>query len=63
MVQEENDVSYKVADAAATVVQDLLPTLHFTCTAWSRMTESFANQTIEKYWCFLSHNSHSLNFF
>jgi hypothetical protein len=32
MVQEENDVSYKVADAAATVVQDLLPTLHFTCT-------------------------------
>jgi hypothetical protein len=33
MVQEENDVSCKVADAAATVVQDLLPTLHFTCTA------------------------------
>jgi hypothetical protein len=29
MAEEENDVPYVVADAAAAVKQDLLPTLHF----------------------------------
>jgi hypothetical protein len=29
MAEEENDVPYDVADAAAAVKQDLLPTLHF----------------------------------
>jgi hypothetical protein len=31
-------------------------------TAWSTMTESVGNETIEKYWCFLFRNSHWLNF-
>jgi hypothetical protein len=27
-------------------------------TAWSTMTESVGNETIEKYWCFLIRNRH-----
>jgi predicted neutral ceramidase superfamily lipid hydrolase len=33
MIEEENDVPYNVVNVAAAVIQDLLPTLHFTSTA------------------------------